>query len=112
MPQNHTQIRDKLPEKQANLSNVKKLPKYERFGEHVRYFTIDEFRLFTDAIDSQEYPEYAPDDDPISTGKHVCFGLHVVKLLCRFFLANPKNTISMAVSLYLQAKVVPTKLPR
>ena len=55
MPQNHTQIREKPSEKHANLSNVKKFPKYERFVENVRYFAIEECRLFTDAIANQEH---------------------------------------------------------
>ena len=55
MTQNHAQIRVKTPQKQSVSSNVKKRRKYERFGEHVRYFTIDEWRLFTDAIDNQEH---------------------------------------------------------
>lgn len=55
MPKKHIQHREKATENSAILSNVKKSRQYERCGEYVRYFTIDEFRLFTDAIDRQEH---------------------------------------------------------
>jgi len=55
MPQNYPQHREKATENSVILSNVKKSRQYDRFGEYVRYFTIDEFQLFTDAIDRQEH---------------------------------------------------------
>ena len=55
MAKNYAQISQKVARKRANSSNVKQSRKYERFGEHVRYFTNDEWRLFTDAIDSQDH---------------------------------------------------------
>lgn len=55
MARNYAQIRAKPAKYKPNSSNVKKARKYQRFGEHVRYFTVDEWRLFTDAIDNQEH---------------------------------------------------------
>ena len=55
MIQKQTQISGKQGKKQTNLSNVKKRRKYERFGEHIRYFTMDEWKLFISSIDNHEH---------------------------------------------------------
>ena len=69
----------KPSEKHANLSNVKKFPKYERFGENVRYFAIEEWRLFTDAIANQEH-------------KLMMFLIYETRCRVGEFVQNPSQT--------------------
>ncbi|MCP4257446.1 MAG: site-specific integrase, partial [Planctomycetes bacterium] len=40
------------PLKEAKSSNVKFSKKYERFGEIIRYLTVDELNQFFDSIDN------------------------------------------------------------
>ena len=53
--QNQAKTIQNSRKKKALSSNVKKRPKYERFGEQIRYFTKDEWQLFIDSIDRQEH---------------------------------------------------------
>jgi integrase len=55
MTSNHAKIRGKQAKKRSNSSNVKKSKKYERFGDHIRYFTMDEWKLFISNIDNHEH---------------------------------------------------------
>lgn len=39
----------------VKTSNVKRSRKYERFGENIRYFTVEEWRAFLDAVDDYKH---------------------------------------------------------
>ena len=41
--------------KEASKSNVKSLKEYERFGETIRYLTLEELQLFFDSIDNYRH---------------------------------------------------------
>ena len=55
MVQNQAYHGRKAGEKRGLNSNVKTLPKYNKFGQIIRYMRLGEYRKFIDGIDSRKH---------------------------------------------------------